>query len=214
MEQEIIERILERFAGGDYVDEVKSARDSFFGQLKDLREDDPSFERLTGCFLNWYVFDRPMDSGLGTPAQVFAASDEISSEDHEMLAAMVGNIHALFEVLRIDEGFTQLKDLFTTEILKVTERRSLAGLDPGDILEARLLPLGGKLVFSTGAYLLHPRPARGLIIAAIDKCRRAGQPSSQQMISKLQALSFRFSDRFQQRVPVDKVYGELETFTG
>jgi hypothetical protein len=44
-------------AGGVFEEEVKRARNEYFKQIQDLREDDPSYERLTFCFLNWYVFD-------------------------------------------------------------------------------------------------------------------------------------------------------------
>jgi len=214
LEQELLERILAELAKGSYQDEVKRARQTFFELLKDMREDDPSYERLTGCFLNWYIFDRPMDCGRGTPLQIFAAGEDLSSEERVLLASMSGNIHSLFEVLRIEDTSVNLRDLFSTETIKVTERRSLAGLDPGDILEARLLPISDKLVFSSGAFILHPRPARRLIRQAIERCRRDGSPSRIELIRRLQSLSFRYTDRFNQRIPVEKVYAEIVPTTG
>jgi len=77
-----------------------SGREDFFEQIKDLHEDDPSYEQLTSCFLNWYVFDRLLDGGRGTPLQYFASSASVSLEERTLLAAMAANVHSLFEVMR------------------------------------------------------------------------------------------------------------------
>ena len=213
MEQELKRRILEDLAQKEFQDEVKTARDEFFSLLKDLREDDAAYERLTACFLNWYVFDRCMDSGQGTPLQIFAETASLSKEEKTALAAMAANVHSLFEVVRIDGKALVLKDLFSTETLQVTERRSLAGLDSGDILEARLLPLANKLVFSAGAFVLHPRPAAPIIRKVVKKSRQEGTPTPAEIMRQLQSLNFRFTDRFRQTVAVEKVYSEIQAIT-
>lgn len=212
MEQTPIDRILMVMAGESYREEVTRARDCFFEQLKDLREDDPSYESLTSCFLNWYVFDRPMESGLGTPLQVYTQETELSPKEKATCAAMAANIHSLFEIIRLEAGGVTLKDLFTTELIRVSERRQTAGLRRGDILEARLVPVAGRMVFAPGAFVLHPRPARKLVCQAIQQARKRGFPPPAELIARLQALNFRFVDRFRERVPLEKVYAEILSF--
>ncbi len=212
MEQELIERILVETGRGKNEQEIRRAKDVYFEQIKDLREDDTSYERLISCFQNWYVFDRPMDDGRGTPVQVFATSADLTSKERSLLGAMAANIHSLFEVLRIEDGGLTLRDLFTSEVLRVSERRTLAGLDKGDILEARLLPAGDKLVFSSGAFAFHPRSARTVIHQAVERSRMEGSVSPDELMSRLRALNFRYTDRFRHRVPVEKVYGEIIEF--
>jgi hypothetical protein len=214
VEQELIERILVETSSGENENEIRRAKDVYFEQIKDLREDDPSYERLISCFQNWYLFDRSMDDGRGTPVQVFAATAELSAKERSLLGAMVANIHSLFEVLRITGGGLTLRDLFTSEVLRVSERRTLAGLDKGDILEARLLPVGEKLVFSSGAFAFHPRQARGIILQAVERLRMDGRTTPEELMSKLRALNFRYTDRFRHRVPVEKVYEEIVGISG
>ena len=209
MEQELIERILVEASSGDNEQEIRRAKDVYFEQIKDLREDDTSYERLISCFQNWYLFDRPMDDGRGTPVQVFAATAKLSAKERSLLGAIAANIHSLFEVLRLTDGGLTLRDLFTSEVLQVSERRTLAGLDKGDILEARLLPVSDRLVFSSGAFAFHPRQARGIILQAVDRSRMEGRVTPRQLMSKLRALNFRYTDRFRHRVPVEKVYEEI-----
>ncbi len=98
MEQTPIDQIVVEMAGGVFEEEVKRARQEYFKQIQDLREDDPSYERLTFCFLNWYVFDRPMDSGQGTPLQIFVRRAELAPEERARFIGMAGNINSLFEV--------------------------------------------------------------------------------------------------------------------
>jgi hypothetical protein len=209
MEQTPIDRIVVEMAGGVYEEEAKRARGEYFKQIQDLREDDPSYERLTFCFLNWYVFERPMDSGEGTPLQIFVRRTELSSEERARFIGMAGNVHSLFEVKKLGAGCLRLRDLFTGELVQVIERRQVTGLQKGDILEARLIPLDNKLVFSTGAFLLHPRATKKIILQAVKRARKDGNPSQAELIKRLQALNFRYTDRFRERVQVEKVYSEL-----
>ena len=212
MEQTPIDQIVVEMAGGVFEEEVKRARQEYFKQIQDLREDDPSYERLTFCFLNWYVFDRPMDSGQGTPLQIFVRRAELAPEERARFIGMAGNINSLFEVKKLGAGRLGLRDLFTGEIVSVIERRHVIGLQKGDILEARLIPLDNKLVFSPGAFLLHPRSAKKIILQAVKRSRKEGRPSPFELVHRLQALNFRYTDRFRERVQVEKVYGELNSW--
>ena len=211
MSQELLDEILQELANGDYAEEVKTARDHYFEQLKDLREDDPSFERLTLCFLNYYVLDRPMDSGRGTPLQVFANREGLEKKKRQRCAQMAANVHSLFEVQKLDENGAVLRDMFTIEDLVVQERRQLAGLKKGDLLEARLFPTTDKLVFANGAFVLHPSAAKLTIRKAVEACRMRGHPKPAELLQRLQALTFRYTDRYRERVPIEKVFCELET---
>ena len=67
-------------------------------------------------------------------------------------------MHGLFEVRKLGKGMVRLRELFSGKDFDVTERRHIAGLEKGDILEARLIPFGGHLLFSLGVLL---PPARG-----------------------------------------------------
>ncbi|MBN2493590.1 MAG: hypothetical protein JXR96_03270 [Deltaproteobacteria bacterium] len=203
----LFDRILEEMGAGTYVEEVKRARDEYFTLISELQDDDPSYERLTASFLNWYILDRPLGK-LGTPLQVFAARPELGEQERSACSRLAANIYSLFEVLRVEPGGVRLQDLFTLEEIRVGERRHLAGLERGDLLEARLVPLEDRLVFASGASL-HPRQASGIIKAAVERSRLEGQPSPVELLRALQALSFRYVDRFRERVPADKVYAEL-----
>jgi hypothetical protein len=59
---------------------------------------------------------------------------------------------------RPEKGQVRVRDAITGKDFDVTERRHVAGLETGDVLEARLIPFAGHLLFST-AFTFHPRVA-------------------------------------------------------
>jgi len=206
--QTLIDRILEELSSPALDEEIRLARAEYFELIPDLAHDDPSHEALTHCFLHWLVLDRPLPGERGTPLQVYLAERELEPEARRELEALAASLHGLFEVRRVEEPGAVLRDLLSLEVLRVTERRQLAGLEPGDVLEARLVPVGDKLVFASGAYLLHPRRARPLLRRMAARAREEGQPDRFGLIQRLQALTFRYRDRYRERVPVERVYAE------
>jgi hypothetical protein len=98
-------------------------------------------------------------------------------------------------------------DAFTGERLDVTERRQMAGLEKGDLLEARLLPFEGRLVFS-GAFLYHPREARGLILAELKRLKKAagkaGRADPGPFLATLSRMAFKL-ERYR-NVRLESIY--------
>jgi hypothetical protein len=206
--QTLIDLILEELSSPALDEEVRLARAAYFEFIPDLCEDDPSHEALTHCFLHWLVLDRPLGDGRGTPLQVYLAERTLAPEARRELAALAASIHGLFEVVKVEEPGAVLRDLLSLEVVRVTERRQLAGLGRGDVLEARLIPVGDKLVFASGAYLLHPPRARQHLKRLATKAREEGRPDRFGLIQRLQALTFRFRDRYRERVPMERVYAD------
>jgi len=206
--QSLIDSILEELSSPELDEEVRLARAAYFELIPDLCADDPSHEALTHCFLHWLVLDRPLADGRGTPLQVYLAERSLAPEVRRELAALAASIHGLFEVQRVEEPGAILRDLLSLEVLRVTERRQLAGLGRGDVLEARLIPVGDKLVFASGAHLLHPPRARLHLKRLAAQAREEGRPDRFGFIQRTQALTFRYRDRYRERVPVERVYGD------
>jgi hypothetical protein len=214
MYQDVLDRILEQLARNAYEEEIKRAHNQYFEHMKEVCVDDPSYERLTQCFLHWYVLDRPMDGQWATPLQIYAQRGNIDEQERTLCNYMASNIHSLFEVLRTEQSRLIIKDLFTLEVLHVSERRKVSGLERSDILEARLYPTShGKLVFSQGAHLLHPRKVKRVILESVFRSRQKGSPSAQTLIHRLETLTFRFCDRYRERLLPEKIYNELMTLS-
>jgi hypothetical protein len=126
--------------------------------------------------LDHYLYDYRPPGGQGGTLERFLAAEGSALQPEEVRAyrELAANVHGLFEVRKIGDAQVRLRDVFTGEDHDVTERRQVAGLEKGDLLEARLLPFDGALFFS-GAFLYHPREARKPILAQVKRLRKASR---------------------------------------
>jgi len=152
------------------------AKAEYFRATGEVFEDDKMFEPRMASFLDYYLFDRPSALTGQTPAaelyrqqQGVAAPEEVNA-----FRSFTETVHGVFEVRKIGKGMVRLRELFSGKDFDVTERRTTAGLEAGDILEARLIPFGGHLLFSA-AFCFHPRVAAKSIKAEI-KRRKKKEP--------------------------------------
>ncbi len=148
------------------------AKREHFERYGEPHEEDRSYEVRLNAMLDYYLYDYRPDGG-GTTIQRFVDADggSLSPEEAAALRALCASVHGLFEVRRIRDARVRLRDLFLGKDHDVTERRQVAGLEKGDLLEARLLPFGSELFFS-GAFVYHPREARKAILAEVKRIRK------------------------------------------
>ncbi len=150
------------------------ARKEHFAACGEPHEEDRSYEIRVNRMLDHYLYDFRLAPGAGTTLERFIEAEGASlpPEDLRAYRDLVANVHTLFEVKKLGDAFVRLRDVFSGTDHEVTERRQVAGLDKGDLLEARLLPFDGALYFS-GAFLYHPREARKAILDAVKRLRKA-----------------------------------------
>jgi hypothetical protein len=175
---ELHERLLAWATAAPRQADLLAARAEHFGRYGEPHEEDQSFERRVNAMLDAYVYEwRPAPMAPSTLERFIAEQGPaLAPEDHATLAGLVAQRRGLFEVRRLRPGVVRVADVFAGEVLEVAERRQVAGLEKGDLLEARLLPYEGKLVFS-GAFLYHPREARALILAEVKRLKKAAGPA-------------------------------------
>lgn len=208
MEQTPLDPILSAIGQPPFLEEVQRAREEHFAAIPDLREDDASFETMMAFFLSWFVLDRPLDGRDETPLQWFATGKDLSPEQRALCVALAAHRHSLFLVQKVRAGGVELRDLFLDEPLAVVERRHLAGLRSGDVLEARLYAREPGLVFLTGNFLVHPAAALPAIQRAVDEHRQRGVPPRREILDRLRFAWFRYRDRYRERVDALRVYGD------
>lgn len=154
--------------------DLLAARAEHFARYGEPHEEDRSFEIRVNGMLDHYLYDFRPSGGVGTTLERFLESQgaTLSPEEVRAYRDLAANVHGLFEVRRIGDGQVRLRDVFTGTDHDVTERRQVAGLAKGDLLEARLLPFEGALFFS-GSFLYHPREARKHILAEVKRLKKA-----------------------------------------
>lgn len=135
-----------------------AAKADYFRLTGEVFEDDKVFELRMASFLDYYLYDRVSPLTGKTPAAELYEQRLQSAPPEEANAfrSFTETVHGLFEVRKLGKGVVRLRELFSGKDFDVTERRHIAGLETGDIIEARLIPFGGHLLFSS-AFCYHPR---------------------------------------------------------
>jgi hypothetical protein len=172
--QELHERLLSWASAPPREQELLQAKRQHFERYGEPHEEDRSFEVRVNGMLDAYLYQYRPGGGGATTVERFVEAEgaSLSPAEVEAYRSLAQSVHGLFEVRKIKDGQVRLRDVFTGRDIDVTERRQVAGLDKDDLLEARLLPFEGALLFS-GAFLYHPREARKAILAEVKRMRKA-----------------------------------------
>ncbi len=175
--QELHEKLLAWATAAPRQEELLRARRAWFDRTGEPHEEDRSYEARMNGMLDYYLYDHRAAGAEDTTLDLFLRDQgqAYTSDQLTLFRGLGKTHHALFEVRKIRPGESvRLRDVFTDHELEVVERRQLAGLDKGDLLEARLLPYQGELFFS-GAFVFHPREVRRGVLAEAKKRRKAAR---------------------------------------
>lgn len=185
--------------------DLVQAKADYFKLTGEVFEDDKVFEMRMASFLDWFLFDRPNPATGKTPAQeYFEAQQQTSVEQANAFRSFTETLHGLFEVRKLGKGVVRMRELFSGKDHDVTERRHLAGLEKGDILEARLIPFGGHLWFSP-AFCFHPRQVTKLIWKEVKRHKKKEPTKPQRELIWDCARRALKAERYRQ-IAVEKIY--------
>ncbi len=172
--QQLLERLMSWATAEPRKEDLLTARRAHFERRGEPHEEDRTYEVRVNAMLDSYLYEYRAANGTATTIERFldAEGAALPPEEVEAYRRLASSAHALFEVRKIKDGVVVVRDVFTGKDHDVTERRTTAGLEKGDLLEARLLPFEGNLFFS-GAFLYHPREARKPILAEVKRLKKA-----------------------------------------
>jgi hypothetical protein len=207
--QELHDRLLGWATAEPRTGDLLAARAAHYGEYGEPREDELSYEARVNGMLDAYLYDFRPGGGKTSTLENFIAANGAEMEPAVLDAfrRLSGNVHGLFEVRKISDGSVVLRDAFTELEHEVSERRQLAGLKKGDLIEARLVPFGDQLLFS-GAHLYHPPEVRKRILAEVKRLRklagRTGTPDVKGFLALLSRMAFKF-ERYR-NVRLESIY--------
>ncbi len=149
-------------AEGELALELQKAKAEFRQRTGDMFETDQSFERRIAAFLEWYILDRKLSFRPElTPVELFVLQKgaALSDTDRNRYAGLTQTSLSLFEFRGAKDQELKLRDLLAGQKLTIHERRHQAGLEVGDIIDARIVPYDG-LVLMSDIYFCYPRDAK------------------------------------------------------
>ncbi len=203
---EMHERLLAWASAEERKGALLAARAAWFERFGEPHEEDRSYESRMNALLDFYLYDFRPD-GVDTTLEAFLRGGGLPGEELARFRELGGNVHSLFEVRRMKPGEVRLRDVLSGEDHDVVERRAMVGVARGDLLEARLVPVSGRLHFS-GAFLYHPPEARKAILAEAKRLRkeagRRGRPDGKAFLARLSRMAFKL-ERYR-NVRVESIY--------
>lgn len=211
MYQRYYEEVARFAAEGELASELQRAKAEYTQRTGEMFETDAAFERRIAAFLEWYILDRRISfTPEDTPVELFIRQRSAAwgEEDRARYTGLTRTRLSLFEFKRTRPDHLVVRDLLTGKKLDVFERRKPAGLEAGDILEARLVPYDDTLLFSD-AYTCHPRDGRKEILAAAKRARKAGDDATAR-IDLVHRVAY-FANRCERYKHVDprQIFAEL-----
>jgi len=206
--QGLHERLLAWATAEPRKERLLEARRRHFEAYGEPHEEDRTYESRLNGMLDFYLYDFRPDGGRTTLEEFLSAEGAgLETAERQALEELAHNVHALFEVRRLGDGVVRLRDAFAGKEYEVTERRQLVGLEKGDVIEARLLPFGGGLLFS-GAFLYHPREARKHILREVKRRKKEagkdGHPDVGGLLALLSRMAFKL-ERYR-NVRLESIY--------
>jgi hypothetical protein len=201
---DVLDRVID-FAARDEVDLVR-AKAHWAERAGQINDDDELYEERTTAFLEWFALERRPDGASTGVERLLASADEKKDEfEARWLVGLARSHRSLFRVEELEEGAIWLADLLGGTTFIVTERRRLAGVEKGQVFEARLVPnLGAppELLFSR-AFQFHPSEAQPALVALAESARKARRPRQETLFQlmrlRLRALRYR-------HVSADRIY--------
>jgi hypothetical protein len=203
MPHPVLDRIMAHCTSSDYLGEVTRARTAYFSRTGPLDEERGDLETRMAAFLEWYLFEWSLGCGL-TPVEHYtsAFAGEPDGEEARAALALCSSHHSLFSIKSIGDEAVHLDDLIGGGTWRVDERRRTSGLDVGDLMETRLLPLGQQVVFSPSC-VFHPRQARAAIVDVVSQARAERRSRADLM---LELGRMRLDAERYRHVAVERIY--------
>jgi hypothetical protein len=189
----LIDRLATEFSEEPFRTEITLAREDYFNQAGKVFEDDRElFEGRLASFLEWFVLERPLQGG---PTPVLRALERANADGEpegtrRALAALSTSHRSVFDLTAVHGDTVELEDLMGGARFKVVERRSTIGFEAGDLVEARLVWDGARVMF-TKTFLFHPRDAREEAMKVIDDALAKGT-SRAEIMFQLSRLHIRW----------------------
>jgi hypothetical protein len=154
-----------------------AARRDYEQRRGKVHQDDELWEAWSAAFVEWYVIERVGADGV-PPAARTVRELPVGDPKREVVAALITSQRSLFEVRstsssrdrsrgglgdRSRGGRVELLDLLGGAVFVVEEKRTLHGVEVGDVAELRLVGVAGEVRFGR-TFVYHPKAARGAIV--------------------------------------------------
>lgn len=197
----VMDRLMASFTSEELVPEVSRARAEYETRRGLVREDEELWELWSQIFVEWFALEWTGGGDARPPAaRMLERTPE--GTDQVTLRAWLRSQRALVEIVAMRPGVVRVRDLLRGGLFEVSEKRSLHGVDTGDIAEVRLIGFDSRVRFGR-TFLFHPSGARAVIAEQVTQ-RLAQGASPEDILDHCAQLRLR-TERYRHVDPV-RVY--------
>jgi CRISPR/Cas system-associated exonuclease Cas4 (RecB family) len=185
-------RILEKYSKGEFYEEVKKAKEEFLSRAGKVAEGSDLFESQMKAFLDWYLFDRPLNKYGLCPVKMylFEEAKTLSDQEKKIFEDITKSIHSLFEFLKTKKTDVYIKDMVTGEKYVIEDSEILHGFTKGDIFEGRLIPFCEKYIFGE-SFVFHPVSCKDFIKKQIKQIRYLDEKQRLKLLHRLSIMKLK-----------------------
>ncbi len=154
------------------------AREEFYKFTGKFNESEPWYEVRMTMFMDWYLLERKRMDGL-TPNEYFLKLHQNNLDEQIILQLhyFAASLRSIFKIIKISGSEILLEDLINRGLWQTVWTLPLAGLQPGRIVNTRIINSKDTLFSGRGA-VLHPEEAEEPIMAIIDRAISEQMPQS------------------------------------
>jgi hypothetical protein len=187
-----LEKILRKYSEGSFYEEVKAAKDEFFNRAGKVAEGSDLFEGQMKAFLDWYLFDRPLNQYDLCPVKMymFEEGKNLPDEERAIFEGITRSVHSIFEFLKIKGSDVYVKDMVTGEKYVIEDSEIRDGFSKGDVFEGRLIPSGDRYVFGE-SFIFHPLSSKPFIKKQIKQIKYLDDKQRLRLIHKLSIMKLK-----------------------
>lgn len=171
-----LERVLALYSQGQELGLVMEARARFTELAGRFSEEDPWHETWSRLFLDWFGFDYAIPPHR-SPVHRFVVEryhELVGEGSLSIYRGLLATHRSVFEVGRWSGGKLRLVDMIGGGRWIVDLALPAGGFHPGDVIDARIVPMQGELTLGAGI-LFHPDEAVPLIHGLVEHLRQSGQ---------------------------------------
>ncbi|MEO5667187.1 MAG: hypothetical protein ABIR96_03935 [Bdellovibrionota bacterium] len=190
--EDALERILRKYSEGNFYNEVKAAKEEFFNRAGKVAEGSDLFEGQMKAFLDWYLFDRPLNEFDLCPVKMYVHEEgkAVTEEEKSVFEGITRSIHSIFEFLKIKGNDIYVKDMVTAEKYIIEDSMIREGFSKGDVFEGRLIPQGDRYVFGE-SFIFHPLSSKPFIKKQIKQIKYLDEKQRLRLIHKLSIMKLK-----------------------
>lgn len=187
-----IDRLTVYFSSAKYQREVVKAKEQFFADIGINDKDTGDFERNLNLFFDWYLFSRPLQGTLLTPAKMALNLDgfDITAEERPYFEALSEARYGLFEYIKSKGNDHYAKNIVTNDKVIVKGSKITMITPKGSIFSTHFAKDSSTNFFTNGI-ICHPVESKKYIVSEAKKMKDMTSEQQSQIIIHLIKLYFK-----------------------